>query len=148
MSWPELANHSVRVPVWQKQSAGPINCLEYSARVLYCTIVTRAAMLMFPLLLQSIISNQMRPRKLRGVWFSRLLRHPARRQSGSILSPGTHNLNLRTNFADADNAGTTKDQKFSVAPVECRCVLFHASRTSIKKTEYMQNVLTEYVLDD
>jgi len=25
-----------------------------------------------------------------GAWFSRLLRHPARRQSGSILSPGTH----------------------------------------------------------
>jgi len=29
-------------------------------------IVTRAAVLMFPLLLQSIISNQMRPRRLRG----------------------------------------------------------------------------------
>jgi len=42
---------------------------------------------MFPLLLQSIISNQMRPRRLRGAWFSRLLRHPARRWSGSILSP-------------------------------------------------------------
>jgi len=46
--------------------------------------------LMFPLLLQTIISNQMRPRRLRGAWFSRLLRHPARRQSGSIVSPGTH----------------------------------------------------------
>jgi len=45
---------------------------------------------MFPLSLQSIISNQMRPRRLRGAWFSRLLRHPARRRSGSILSPGTH----------------------------------------------------------
>jgi len=43
----------------------------------------------FPLSLQSIISNQMRPRRLRGAWFSRLLRHPARRRSGSILSPGT-----------------------------------------------------------
>jgi len=45
---------------------------------------------MFPLLLQTIISNQMRPRRLRGAWFSRLLRHPARRRSGSILRPGTH----------------------------------------------------------
>jgi len=45
---------------------------------------------MFPLSLQSIISNQMRPRRLRGAWFSRLLRHPARRRSGFILSPGTH----------------------------------------------------------
>jgi len=44
----------------------------------------------FPLSLQFIISNQMRPWRLRGAWFSRLLRHPARRQSGSILSPGTH----------------------------------------------------------
>jgi len=35
-------------------------------------------------------SNQMRPRRLRGAWFSRLLRHPARRWSGSTLSPGTH----------------------------------------------------------
>jgi len=45
---------------------------------------------MFPLALQSIISNQMRPWKLRRAWYSRLLRHPARRRSGSILSPGTH----------------------------------------------------------
>jgi len=45
---------------------------------------------MFPLSLQSIISNQMRPRRLRGAWFSRLLWHPARRRSGSILNPGTH----------------------------------------------------------
>jgi len=45
---------------------------------------------MFPLSLQSIISNQMRPQRLRGAWFSRFLRHPARRRSGSILSPGTH----------------------------------------------------------
>jgi len=42
---------------------------------------------MFPLPLQSIISNQMRPRRLWGAWFSRLLRHPARRRSVSILSP-------------------------------------------------------------
>jgi len=48
---------------------------------------------MFPLSLQSIISNQMRPRRLRCVWFSRLLRHPAWRQNGSILSPGTHRKN-------------------------------------------------------
>jgi len=39
---------------------------------------------------QTVISNQMRPRRLRGAWFSRLLRHPARRRSGSILSPRTH----------------------------------------------------------
>jgi len=45
---------------------------------------------MFPLLLQTIISNQMKPWRLRGAWFSRLLRHPARRRSGYILSPGTH----------------------------------------------------------
>jgi len=45
---------------------------------------------MFPLSLQSIISNQMRPRRLRVTWFSRLLRHLARRRSGSILSLGTH----------------------------------------------------------
>jgi len=45
---------------------------------------------MFPLSLQSIISNQMRPRKLRGAWFSHLLRHLARKRSGSILSPRTH----------------------------------------------------------
>jgi len=31
----------------------------------------------------------MRPWRLRGAWFSRLLRHPARRRSGSILSIGT-----------------------------------------------------------
>jgi len=45
---------------------------------------------MFPPSLQSIISNQMRPWRLRGAWFSHILRHPARRRSGSILSPGTH----------------------------------------------------------
>jgi len=39
---------------------------------LHCAIVTRAAVLMFPLLLQTIISNQMRLRRLRGAWFSRL----------------------------------------------------------------------------
>jgi len=44
---------------------------------------------MFSLSVQSIISNQMRPRRLRGAWHSRLLRHPARRRSGSTLSPGT-----------------------------------------------------------
>jgi len=44
----------------------------------------------FPLSLQSIISNQMWPRRLRGALFSRLLLHPTRRQSRSILSPGTH----------------------------------------------------------
>jgi len=76
--------------VTKTQSAGPISYLEHRAtRVLHCAIVTRAAVLMFPLLLQRIISNQMRPRRLRVAWFSRLLRHPARRWSGSI-SPGTH----------------------------------------------------------
>jgi len=44
----------------------------------------------FPFSLQSIISNQLRPWRLRGAWFSCLLRHPARRLSGSIPSPGTH----------------------------------------------------------
>jgi len=44
----------------------------------------------FPLSLQSIISNQMRPQRLRGAWLSRLLWHPSRRRSGSILSPRTH----------------------------------------------------------
>jgi len=43
--------------------------------------------LMFPLLLQTIISNQIRPRRLKGAWFSRLFRHHARRRSGSILTP-------------------------------------------------------------
>jgi len=42
----------------------------------------------FPLSLQSIISNQMRPRRVRGAWFSRLSRHPASWRIGSILSPG------------------------------------------------------------
>jgi len=76
--------------VTKTQSSGPtcISCLEHRAtRVLHCAIVTRAAVLVFPLLLQTIINNQMRPRRLRGAWFSRLLRHPARRRSGSILSP-------------------------------------------------------------
>jgi len=47
--------------VTKTKSSGHISCLEHSTtRVLHCTIVTRAAMLMFPLLLQSIISKQMR----------------------------------------------------------------------------------------
>jgi len=50
----------------------------------------RSLFWMFLLSLQSIIGHQMRPRRLRGAWFSRLLRHPARKRSGSILSPGTH----------------------------------------------------------
>jgi len=45
--------------VTKTQSVGPISCLEHRAtRALHCTTVTRAAVLMFPLLLQSIISNQ------------------------------------------------------------------------------------------
>jgi len=53
--------------VTKTQSAGPISCLEHRAtRVLHCDIVTRAAVLMFPLLLQTVISNQMRPWRLRG----------------------------------------------------------------------------------
>jgi len=48
--------------VTKTQSAGPISCLEHRAtRVLHCAIVTTAAVLTFPLLLQTIISNQMRP---------------------------------------------------------------------------------------
>jgi len=87
--------------VTKTQSAGPISCLEHSTtRVLHCTIVTRAAMLMFPLLQQSIISNQMRPRRLRGAWFIRLLQHPARRRCGSTLSRGTHTGSHRTERMD------------------------------------------------
>jgi len=59
---------------------------------------------MFTLSLESIISNQMRPRRLRGAWFSRLLRYPARRWSGSILSPGTHtDLNTQSTSLDVDS---------------------------------------------
>jgi len=40
--------------VTKTQSAGPISSLEHRAtRVLHCAIVTRAAVLMFPLLLQT-----------------------------------------------------------------------------------------------
>jgi len=43
--------------VTKTQSAGPISCLEHRAtRVLHCAMATRAAVLMFPLLLQTIIS--------------------------------------------------------------------------------------------
>jgi len=53
--------------VTKTQSVGPISCLEHRAtRVLHCAIVTRAAVLMFPLSLQTIISNQMRTRRLMG----------------------------------------------------------------------------------
>jgi len=53
--------------VTKTQSAGPISCLEHRAtRVLHCAKVTRATVLMFPLLLQTVISNQMRPQRLRG----------------------------------------------------------------------------------
>jgi len=38
----------------------------------------------------SFTTYQMRPRRLTGAWFSRLLRHPARRWSVSILSHGTY----------------------------------------------------------
>jgi len=58
--------------VTKTQSAGPISCLKHRAtRVLHCTTVTRAAVLMFPLLLQAVISNQMRPRRLRGGVYQR-----------------------------------------------------------------------------
>jgi len=44
--------------VTKTESAGPISCLEHRAtRVLHSTIVTRAAVLMFPLLLQTIMIN-------------------------------------------------------------------------------------------
>jgi len=53
--------------VTKTQSAGPISCLEHRAtRLLHCAVVTRAAVLMYPLLFQTIISNQMRLRRLRG----------------------------------------------------------------------------------
>jgi len=58
------AKHSVRV-VTKTQSAGPISCLEHrTTRVLHCSIVTRVAVLLFALLLQTNI-NQMRPHRLR-----------------------------------------------------------------------------------
>jgi len=42
----------------QPAGAGPISCLEHrTTRVLHCTIVTKAAVIMFPLLLQTVISN-------------------------------------------------------------------------------------------
>jgi len=60
--------------VTKTQSAGPISCLEHRAtRVLHSSIVTRAAVLMFPLLFQTIFSNQMRPRRLRGHVHTKLL---------------------------------------------------------------------------
>jgi len=66
--------------VTKTQSAGPISCLEHSTTsVLHCTIVTRAAVLMFPLY-SSVSTNQMKTRKLIaviGAWFSRLLQHLA-----------------------------------------------------------------------
>jgi len=83
--------------VTKTQSAGPISCLEHhTTRVLHCAIVTRAAVSMFPLLLQSIVRNQMRPQRLRGAWFSRFLRHPARRWSGSVLIPRTNTGAVKT----------------------------------------------------
>jgi len=51
---------------------------------------------MFPISPQSIISNKMKPRRLRGAWFSCLLRHPARIRCGSIQSPETHTGIFRT----------------------------------------------------
>jgi len=59
---------------------------------------------MFPLLFQSIISNQMRPLKLRGAWFSRLLRHPRSLTamwgtSLSCLGLGNWHSNLTQNMA-------------------------------------------------
>jgi len=90
-----------KVPSVKKtKSAGTISNLEHSTtRVLHCTIVNRAVMLMFPFLLQSIISNQMRKRRLRGAWFSRLLRHPTRRWSGSNQAPEPTRGSMDTNMS-------------------------------------------------
>jgi len=65
---PPLGEAQSKGPIVTKtQSAGSMSCLEHSTtRVLHCTIVTKAAVLMFPRLLQSIISNQIRPRRLGG----------------------------------------------------------------------------------
>jgi len=82
---------------------------------------------LFPLLLQSIISNQMRPRRLRGAWFSRLLRRPARRRSGSILSPGTH-TRLRTGHTTIDvlvHPGSTCDVGILLSLVVLLCHSTH-----------------------
>jgi len=60
--------------VTKTQSAGPISCLEHHAtRVQHSSIAARAAVLIFPLLLQAIINQ-----------------HPASKRSGPILSPRTH----------------------------------------------------------
>jgi len=74
--------------VTKTQSAGPISCLEHCAiRVLHCTIVIRAAMLMFPLF-QTVITNRMRPQKLRGPFqFALFLQHNSTAEMASVDRP-------------------------------------------------------------
>jgi len=73
---------------------------------------------MFPLSLRSIISNQMKPGRLRGAWFSCLLWHPARRRSGSILSPRTHTGRI-TAYSD----GSVINVSWLQAPIRYQIVI-------------------------
>jgi len=89
--------------VTKTQPAGPLSCLEHRAtRILHCTIVIRAAVLMFPL--YSRPSSAIRwghAWRLSSVWFSRLSPHLARKRNGSIPSPGTHtgaNVRVAENY--------------------------------------------------
>jgi len=92
---------------------------------------------MFPLSLQSIISNQMRPWRLRGAWFSRLLRHPARRQSGSILSPGPTRgpipvLVCKPVSCTGPSASTPVSVSFAHCTLSaCACVCTHSLSSAI-----------------
>jgi len=65
----------------------------------------------------------MRPRRLRGAWFRRLLRHPARRRSGSILSPGTH-TGWRTSLQKHSGMARVVEgfQSFTCTPM---CLFLH-----------------------
>jgi len=136
-------------------TGSPVSCKELSScgrvptKVLHCAIVTKAAVLMFPLSLQSIISYQMRPRKLR---FSRLLRHPARRRSGSMLSPGTHTgYPARGTISVTADLSTSVDSsiqrrrfstRFSNAQVKCRRrFFFHCSWLQM-----VRQLLTESII--
>jgi len=76
--------------VTKTQSAGPLSCLEHcTTRVLHCTMVTRAAVLTFPLLLQTIITNQMRLRKPRAAKNRVSVSHGSQSQHGSVNEPET-----------------------------------------------------------
>jgi len=91
--------------VTKTQSAGLISCPEHrTTSVLYCTVVTRAAVLMFPLLLQSVISSQMRLRRLRG----------DNNHSSVVLSFG--DICLRRTFTHWTDTATTDYRHTRPAP--------------------------------